>query len=240
MGFGPHRCMLGFSAHYTNAFSEHLERRSIEVDRHARDGNLELMLALNTLHDASDAAIASNAEQAFLHIGRGLEQLGSCNDHLTQLGEEIVRTRIELFERADVDPLDPLIAREAQFPHLDYEGLYREMAAHGAALPQRVYWDDVASRVRDGGARAGLRLLDRHLRELQSDLRSLIGQVQVLCDRPLAQLGPDLHEMSIASAAPVFGFARLTIVFTYFSIICERASQMHERSASAPAVAIAG
>jgi len=232
--------MLGFSAHYTNAFSAHLERRSADIDRHYRAGNLDLMLGLNTLHDASDAAIAGDGAAAAVAIARGLEQLASCNDHLTRLGEEIVRTRIELFEHTDIDPADPLIARESQFARLDYDGLYREMAAHGAALPQRVYWDDVATRVRDGGARAGLRLLDRHLRELQSDLRSLVGQVQVLGDRPLVRLGPELHELSIATAAPVIGFSRLLIVFTYFSIICERASQMLERSTSAPAVALAG
>lgn len=240
MGMFCGRCPLGFSAHYTNAFSEHLEHRSVEIDLHLRQGNQDLFLALNTLHDATDAAIAGDGVATAAAIARGLEQLASCNDHLTTLGEEIVRTRIELFEHTDIDPADPLIARESQFPVLDYDGLYREMAAHGAALPQRVYWDEVATRVRDGGARAGLRLLDRHLRELQSDLRSLVGQVQVLSSRPLARLGPELHELSIASAAPVLGFSRVIIVLTYFSIICERASQMHERSASAPAVAIAG
>jgi hypothetical protein len=232
--------MIGFSAHYTNAFSARLEQRSTHIDRHYRSGSLELMTALNTLHDASDAAIAGEGAAAEAHLDAGLRQLASCNDHLSQMAEELVRSRVELFERAGVDPCDPLVAREAQFARLDFDGLYREMAAHGAALPQRVYWDDVASRLRDGGARAGLRLLDRHVRELQSDLRSLVGQVEVLRSLPLAELGPALHEMSIAAAAPVLGFARLVAVFTYVSIACERASQMHEAAGMTEAVAAAG
>ena len=99
----------------------------------------------------------------------GSNRSNSCNDHLTAIGEALVRTRSELFEREGADRADPLIARDSCFAAIDTDAMYRERLAHGAALPQRVFWDDIATRMRDGGARAGLRVLDRALRELQSE-----------------------------------------------------------------------
>jgi hypothetical protein len=220
--------MLGFSVRHTNSFSERMEGRNADLDGHIRRGNAQLLQALSTLHDAVDAGLAAEPAAAATLLDQGLAELGACNDHLTAIGDGLVRIRIELFERGNHDPADPLIAREACFPRLDYEAIYGELLAHGAALPQRLFWDDVASRVRDGGARAGLRLLDRHVRELQSDLRSLSGQVEVLRAQPLRAMAEALHTMSVASAAPVVGFVRLTTIFTYLSLVCERASQLHE------------
>jgi len=234
--------MLGFSVTYSNSFSEHLERRSSELERHYREANLAVMLGLNVLHDAVDAGLAGDAGAAGAALEQGLTLLGSCNDHLTAIGEALVRTRAELFEREGVDANDPLIAREPFFAAIDSEAMYRELAAHGAALPQRVFWDDLSSRVRDGGARAGLRLLDRHLRELHSDLRTFVGEVESLRRLPLAELAPALHGASRPSATLVVGFTRLLIAFSYFGMLCERASQLYEHAGeeSSEVVAAAG
>lgn len=242
MGFGPCKCFLGFSVAYTNSFSEHLERRSTDLERHHREANVDFMLALNGLHDAVDAAMARDAAHTATALTSGLALLGSCNEHLTSIGEALVRTRAELFEREGVDRNDPLIARERCFASIDCEAMYRELLAHGAALPQRVFWDEVAARMRDGGARAGLRVLDRHLRELQSDLRTFVGEVESLRRLPLAELGAELHGVSRGVATIVMGFTRLLTTFAYFSMLCERASQLYESAlgeAAAP-VAIAG
>ncbi len=229
MGLIGPRCMLGFSVSYSNTFSEHLERRSSELDRHYREANLDLMIGLNDLHDAVDAALLADEHATVAALERGLARLDSCNIHLTQVGEALVRSRSELFEREGIDSTDPLIAREQHFAAIDTDAMYRELAAHGAALPQRVFWDDLAGRVRDGGARAGLRLLDRHLRELQSDLRTFSGEVQSLRSLPLRKLAATLHSASRSTAALVMGFTRLLTTLTYFGILCERASQLHER-----------
>jgi hypothetical protein len=238
----PIVCFLGFSTTQNNTFSEHLEQRSRELERHHREANLDLMLALNGLHDAVDAALVADAAAAASALDRGLSLLGSCSDHLTAIGEALVRTRTELFEREGVDPADPLIVREPFFAHIDTEGLYRELVAHGAALPQRVFWDDVAGRVHDGGARAGLRLLDRHLRELQSDVRTFAGEVETMRRLALRELAASLHGVSREVASLVMGFTRFLTTFTYFSILCERASLLHEAQPihAAPAIAAAG
>ena len=97
-------------------------------------------------------------------------------------------------------------------------------------LPQRVFWDDLAARVRDGGARAGLRLLDRHLRELQSDLRTFIGEVESFRRLSTAELAPTLHDVSRAVAAIIMGFTRFRTSIMYFGMLCERASQLYERA----------
>ncbi|HEV8241979.1 MAG TPA: hypothetical protein VGS57_21620 [Thermoanaerobaculia bacterium] len=228
MGLFPIQCYLGFSVHFTNSFSEHLERRSSDLARHYHEANSVLMEAFRHLHDVVDSASAGSAERADASLQSGLAGLAVCSDHLTSIGEGLVRTRSELFEREEVDAADPLIARERFFAALDYAAIYRELAAHGCALPQRVYWDDVVSRLRDGGARAGLRLLDRHLRELQSDLRSFAGEVNSLRRLPLPDLARALHGHALGVAGLVMGFIRLLASFTYFSLLCERASLAFE------------
>ena len=224
----PVQCFLGFSVHATTPFSEHLERRSAALDRHYRDANAQLMEAFSQLHSAVDAAVSGDGATAACRVAQGLAGFASSNDHLTAIGEELVRTRSELFERGEVDAGDPLIAREPLFATFDYDGLYRELAAHGGALPQRVFWDDVATRLRDGGARAGLRLLDRHLRELQSDLRTFTADVESLRSLPLPDLARALHGHAFGIAALVMGFIRLLATFTYFAFLCERASLAFE------------
>lgn len=236
--YGP-RCMLGFSVAYSNGFSERLEQRSGEIERHQREANLDVQLALNLLHDAVDAALGRDAATAGDAIERGLGLLGSCNEHLTAIGEALVHTRAELFEREGVDRKDPLIARERWFAAIDTDAMYRELLAHGAALPQRVFWDDVAGRVRDGGARAGLRVLDRGLRELQSDLRTFIGEIESLQRLPLAELPPALHGISRAVATLIMGFTRLLTTFAYFGMLCERASELWERALDETAAPVA-
>jgi hypothetical protein len=236
---GPIRCFLGFSVAYSNTFSEHLERRSLDIDRAFNRANALLFGALNGLHDAVDAAVAGDAAATTNHLASGLDDLGGCNEQLTAIGEALVRTRSELFEREGADAADPLIARERFFGRLDFESILRELAAHGGALPGRALWDDVAERMRDGGARAGLRLLDRHLRELQSDLRSFVGEVESMRRLPLVDLPPALHGVSLAVAALTTGFTRVLTTFTYFSLLCERASLAYEREQARPA-ALAG
>jgi hypothetical protein len=232
---GTFRCFLGFSVAYSNSFSEHLERRSRGLDRAYRDAASLLMSALDSLHDGVDAALAGEVARTAELMDGGCAELDAVNDRLTAMGEALVRTRSELFEREGIDPSDPLLARERCFPRLDYDGLYRELAAHGGALPLRVFWDDVAERMRDGGARAGLRLLDRHLRELQSDLRSFSGEVASMRRLPLAELAPALHGVSRTVATLNVGFTRLLTTFTYFSIVCERASAAYELELAQPA-----
>jgi hypothetical protein len=228
MGMLPIRCFLGFSVQFTNSFSEHLERRSAQLDRHYRDGNAAMMDAFSRLHDTVDAALAGKADEAASQFIAGMAGLASCNDHLTAIGEALVCTRSEIFEREEIDPADPLIARERCFASFDYDALHREIAAHGGALPQRVFWDDVATRLRDGGARAGLRLLDRYLRELQSDLRTFTGEVESLRSLRLPDLARALHGHALGVAALVMGFIRLLATFTYFAFLCERASLAFE------------
>jgi hypothetical protein len=236
---GPIACYLGFSVTYSNSFSEHLERRSRELERHHREANVDFMLALNSLHSGVDAALVRDGTATASALDQGLALLASCNSHLTAIGEALVRTRAELFEREGGDPADPLIARERFFPAIDGESMYRELVAHGAVLPQRLFWDDLVARMRDGGARAGLRLLDRHLRELQSDLRTFVGEVESERQLPLPDLAPTLHGASRAVGAITVGFIRLLTAFHYFSMLCERATQLYERASGEGAVAVA-
>lgn len=222
-------CLFGFSVAYTNTFSELLEKRSRKLDRDFREANLLFSMGPAELHDAIDAALTGDAANANASLQRGLDLLDRTNDHLTDIGDAFVQSRADLFERQRIDPADPLIAREPFFAAIEYDELHRELSSRGAVLPQRVFWNEVADRVREGGARPGLRLLERHVRELQSNLRSYIAKVESLRTMPLREMATILHDTSADAAAVVFGFTRLLTVATYFSIFCERATMLFEQ-----------
>jgi hypothetical protein len=234
------RCMLGFSVRQSNAFSARLEEHSARLERSFRIAFLRMMEGMNALHDAVDGAMGPDSTAADETLAAGLAKLADANDQLSALGETFVRIRTELFEQADLDPSDPLVARERYFGSIDYESAYRELIAYGAALPQHVYWSELTARLRDGGARAGLRLLDRHLRELQSDLRSFVGEVQVKRRLTGFALAEALHDASRPVATVVMGFTRLLTTMTYFGVLCERASQAHEQATGRVAALAAG
>src|SRR6185503_3759633 len=184
-----------------------------------------------------DSALAGDSASTSHHLLAGKEQLHACNDQLTALGRALVELRSDLFERGIADPTEPLLAREPFFATLDYDGLYRELAGQGAVLPHRAFWDEAASRVRDGGARGGCRLLERHLRELQSDLHAFIADVDAASRLPLRAMAEALHGASLAVSRVMTGYTRLITTFGYVSFFCERALQAYERSLGPPSTA---
>jgi hypothetical protein len=228
------RCFVGLSSAYSNFVTARLERHAAAIEVAHRNSNLQLLLALATLHDAVDASLADKASGARENLGAGLDQLHASNDHLTALGDGLVRLRSDLFE-SDVDPAEPLLAREPFFASMDYDTLYRQLAAHGAVLPHRTFWDDVVSRMRDGGARGAFRLLERHLRNLQSDLRALIAEVETAGRLQGRALGEALHDTGIPVARVMTGFTRLITTFSYVSICCDRAMREYEQVTTCPA-----
>jgi len=239
MGGGVIRCTIGFSIDRSNDFSEQLERRSAAMERSFRDGFFRLQQGIGRLHDAIDAALVGDEVSAAERFTTGLADLDSCNDELTALGEELVRVRADLFERSEVDASDPLVTREPFFAALDYEGIYADLLSHGAALPRHVFWDEVATRVREGGSHGGLRLLDRQLRELQSDLRSFIAVVESIGRLRGRVFARALHDTSREIATVMLGYTRLLTTFTYLAILCEQASALQESALVADEVAAA-
>jgi len=227
---GPFHCQLGFSLDRSNDFSEQLERRSAAMEASFRDGFFKLQLGIGALHDAIDAALLGDDADADDRLAAGLRELSRCNDELTAFGAGLVRVRAELFERGEVDASDPLVTREPFFAALDYDGIYADMLAHGAALPRHVFWDEVASRVREGGSHGGLRLLDRQVRELQSDLRSFIAGVESTARLRGRAFATALHDSSLSVATVMLGYTRLLTTFTYFTVLCEQASVLQEQA----------
>lgn len=230
MSQGPIRCAPGFSSVLTSPLADRLERHAASAEASYRNSYLQFLLGSSTLHDGIDAALANTPAHAADHVGDGLSQLRAANEQLTGLGDSLVRLRADLFEDPDVDPTEPLLAREPLFASLDYDGIYHELAAAGAALPQRAFWDDIATRLRTGGARGGFRCLERHLRALQGDLRELIALVEGSAGLPGRALGEALHATAIPVARVVTSYTRLVTTFGYVSICCERAMREYEQS----------
>lgn len=230
MAMGPIRCALAFSVDRTNDFSEDLERRSSVMEASFRDGFFKLQLGIGALHDAVDAALVGDEDRTAARLAAGFAELAGCNHELTTLGEALVRVRADLFERGEVDAADPLVTREPFFAAIDCEAVYADMRAHGAALPRHVFWDEVASRVRESGSHGGLRLLDRQVRELQSDLRAFIAGVESAARLGGRAFAAALHDSSLSVATVMLGYTRLLTTFTYFTVLCEQASVLQEEA----------
>jgi hypothetical protein len=238
---GPARCTLGFSTKTSTGLEVQLEGHSAAMDAAFRRSQNELLLGFATLHDAVDAALAGDPAAAS-RLAVGLQHLHAANDQLSGLGESLVRVRTDLFASREVNACEPLLARESHFATLDYDALYRELVAQGAALPLRNLWDEVASRLRDGGARAGLRLLERYVRELQSDLRTFIAHVESIGRQAGRALGESLHDTAVPTARLITGYTRLLTTFGYVSHLCGQAMTAFEsaipQAAAASALAI--
>ena len=232
MSVGLFRCSPGFSTMYSSPLTARLEHHATAMEAAHRVSYLNLLLALSTLHDAIDFSLAGDAPQAAEHLTNGLAQLHTSNEHLSSLSQALVRLRSDLFEGMDVNPAEPLLAREPFVAGMDYDALYRHLAAEGVALPHRVFWDEVASRMRDGGARGGFRLLERQARELQGDLRTLIAHVESTGRLPGRAFGQALHDAAIPVARVMTGFTRLVTTFSYVSICCDRAMHAYEQAAN--------
>jgi len=230
MGMYAIKCMPGFSTNYASALTQTLEAHTSAMDASYRDSYLQWLTALATLHDAVDAALDRDLAFAARYVATAQGQLASTNDGLTGIGQALVELRADLFERGKADASEPLIAREPFFATLDYDGVYRELEAARCVLPQRAFWDETASRLRDQGARGGFRLLDRHLRELQSDLHAFIADVDAASRLPPREMAEALHSISVPVARVMTGYTRLLTTFGYVSLLCERATSVWEQA----------
>jgi hypothetical protein len=239
MGLGTIKCIFAFSTTDSSALARRLEEHASALDASYRESYLQWLLALNTLHDAVDAALADDSRAAERDLLRGRQQLAACNERLTAMGQALVELRSDLFDRGAADASEPLLARERFFAALDYDALYRELAGRGAALAHRTFWDETAARLRDGGARGGCRLLERHLRELQSDLHVFIADVEAAGRLPLRAMAEALHDTSIPVARVMTGYTRLITTFGYISFLCDRAMRAYEHAAGQASLATA-
>jgi len=194
-----------------------------------RKASGSFLVALSHLHDCADVASEGDASKAREKFDLALVQISESSDHLTAMSRILVHNRGRLAEgaaaAAEAKRTDP----DGLFRELDYEAIYRELVFEGAAMPQRVFWDDVVQRLKADGARGGLRLLDRHVRELQSDLRTLEGELATICNLPPVELGRALHEGSHAVAVLIMGLTRFLACFQYLKILFEKTE---ERSVS--------
>ena len=233
------KCFLGFPTNHINALTTRLEAHCSTMESSYCESYLAWWRGLGTLHDAVDSMLAGDSAAAAAHLTAGQRQIVACSSALTAFGHALVGLRSDLFERGEADPAEPLLAREPFFATLDYDAVHRELAGQGAVLPGRVFWDETVSRLREGGARGACRLLDRHLRELQSDLHLFIGEVEAAARLPLQPMAEALHSTSIGVGRVMTGFTRLVITCGYVSVLCERASQAYERSRQHEVAAVA-
>jgi len=234
MGHSVIRCYLGFSTVHANDFSERLESRAAELSRLFSKSHSSFLLGLDSLHDAVDAAQHSAETEATSSLDRGLSALAESGCDLILMAEILSGIDTDLAKRGAVEPEDPLIYRERFFADIDYDEAYRNLAARGAALPERVFWAEVVSSLQSGGASAGSRLLECQLRKLQANLHDYIRAVEAMRRLPIQELACSLH--GFETAVLVMGFIRFMTTCTYISSLCGHVMLLHEQE-FAPLVA---
>jgi hypothetical protein len=238
MGMGPIRCMLGFSTTHANELSERLERRTAELDQRFRKAQADLLNGMSSLHNSVDSALCRDGATTASSLNRGLAELGECNANLSGMLDNLTSSRADLASCREVDPNDPLNLRERFFSHIDWDQLYRDLVTDGAALPRRVFWDEVVSAIESGGTQGALQLLGSQLKDLQTDLCTFIGEVETMRDLPMEKLPHSLHdEPTLRVAALVMGLVQFQVSCTYVSFVCGRAMHLCERELALTAAA---
>lgn len=223
------KCFLGFSTTYTNNFSERLESRATELSHLFCRLHAKFLHGLESIHDAVDAALCDAKSQTASCLSCSLSELTECCCDLTLMAEILLSTHTDLAEREAVDSKDPLIYRERFFAVIDYDEVYRVLTIRGAALPRRVFWDEVVSTIKSGGACAGVQLLELQLRELHANLCNYVQAVEAMRQLPTRELGHALHDTSLEVSVLVVGFTKFLTTCTYISVLCERAMHLHEQ-----------
>ena len=229
MGMGPIRCALGFSPTYTNELSERLEQRASELDQRFRKAQAEFQNGISSLHDSVDSALCNDRAKTVSCLNRGLAELSECNANLSGMVDNLASTRADLATCREVDPNDPLNLRERFFSLIDWDQLYGDLVTNGAALPRRVFWDEVVSAIQSGGAQGALRLLESQLKDLQTNLCTYIGEVESMRNLPMEKLSHSLHETNLSVSALVVGLVQFLISCTYVSIGCGHAMHLCEQ-----------
>jgi hypothetical protein len=232
MGMGPIRCMIGFSTSRTNEFSEFMERRARELDQRFRVAHTELLKGLSSLHDSVDSALCNDKAQAAINLNRGLAELAGCNENLRTMIASLASSRADLATRHQVDSCDPLVQREFFFSLIDWDHLYNDLASSGAALPQRVFWDEVVVAIQAGGTQGALTLLEFQLEDLRVNLCNYFGRVNAMRNLSTQELAQSLHNISLSPSALIIGFIRFLTSCTYVSLACGRAMSIWEQKSA--------
>ena len=232
MGMGVVECFLGFSTSYTNDFSEFMERRARELDQRFRTAHTELQRGLGSLHDSVDAALHDDKLQTAINLNRGLAELAACSQNIREMNAILMSSRADLTARRQVDACDPLVQREYFFSIMDWDHLYDDLVSYGAALPRRVFWDEVVVALQAGGTQGVLRLLEVQLEDLQVSLCNYIGEVNAMRERPIQEFARCLHDTSLSPSALNIGFVRFLTSCTYVSLACGRAMSLWEQKSA--------
>ena len=232
MGSFPIRCYLGFSTTHTNEFGELMERRARELDQRFRTAHTELLTGLSSLHDSVDSALCNDKAQTAVNLNRGLAELGACNENLREMIAGLTSSRADLATRHQVDSSDPLVQRERSFSLINWDHLYSDLVSCGAALPQRVFWDEVVGAIQSGGTQGALSLLELQLQDLRVNLCNYIREVNALRNLPTQELARCLHDTSLSPSALIIGFTRFLTSCTYVSLACGRAMSLWEQKTS--------
>jgi hypothetical protein len=196
-----------------------------EVDQHPEECHgqafLEIMRGIQGLHAAHDAALGGRGEAALAALGPFAERLSAADRQMGLLREAFDVTRDWLARAEAADPGCLPIVRDDRLRTMDYDDVYAQLLAGGAALPGRVYWDELAVALRDGGVRGGMAIVERALGEARQALSAALLASAALAERSLPELEPGIAALFHHIGAIMTRWTRFHTQMSYLGVLSE-------------------
>ncbi|MDX1632310.1 MAG: hypothetical protein R3234_10635, partial [Thermoanaerobaculia bacterium] len=221
MGADIIRCYLGFPTHGPSPLATDLEERSARLARDYRRGHYRLNLALDRLHEATDSAVDGNVEASDRHLQGALKTFQRAHEHGTRMHRELVATR-RTFQAQAGDPTDPFVRRERWFPRLDRDELAHRLREVGVD-PGHSPLTEVLSRVREEGTPGGIRLLEKEVRRIQTEIQRYVSDTGKIPRRPATRFADGLHARAAATLALALPWSRFANLAGTLGFVCQAA-----------------
>lgn len=222
MGNNLIMCYIGFPTHRPSNLAERLECHSAELATAFHSSHRSLFDAMAILHDAVDHAVEGCGGAARECLNHGLEGLADADRHVTTTCDLLVRTRRELESHLD-DTRDPFVRRERQFRRLDRGRLLAELAHYGVDGRRDAEFQQMLSAVLDGGTPAGIRVLEKEARRMQTRLREYASATEGIPLDPLHDFATASHRRAAESQALCLPWSRFPTLCGYLGLLCEAA-----------------
>lgn len=168
------------------------------------------------------AGFLLNDQEAQRTIDSALVHLDQCIERLALAWDSY-----ELSERLFVGASDRdnlLVRREKVFNTIDFDALYKRLAATGAVLPEGVYWREIVQAVKSGGINSGRGVLAKCVRQLRKTIRKYRSELVKLKRQPLAQRTKALHRQTVSGAVTHMLWAKLSVQSVYLTMCIQEGS----------------
>ena len=224
MGAHVIRCYLGFPTFRNTAAGEALEREGGRMAKAYRLGHSQMLRGFELLHEAVDAAIAGDREVMAAKGRQGVRRLELATAAVAEIATTMERSRKALAELIS-EGEDPLALRESYFGRVDVARLYAEVVGGTGGAGDRALWNQVVGAVVEGGAVAGLRVIEKTAWRLLTALREQTVESRRALGREPREAAEALHNSGLGGAVLADLWGALLRQAGYLSLVCEEGTR---------------